>query len=335
MQVNQDFKFEEKHLYGKKRLKNRHYGLRNRNILSIIDILREELEEVFGLADRIEYLVKKKGRLNILSDKVIGLMFFQPSTRTRLSFETAVLRLGGLTTGFADSKVSRAGDKYKETMADTARVIENYFDMAIIRHYENGVPAEFAKYADIPVINAGDGNHEHPTQAMLELYTIRREIGRLDNIKVLIVSGMKDERVIPSFLYGLSKFENIKVYLMAPENLKLNDEIRENLTDYGLDYDDVESIEEVISEVDVIYSCEILEKRCEQKTPESYIINAEKVRMAKKNMIILHPLPRLDELNINVDNLHHAKYFLETKYGLLIRMALLVMIFGREEMLIV
>lgn len=302
-----------------------------RDILSLLNFSREDIEKVFEVADRLEYVVEKRTRLDVLKDKILGTLFFQPSTRTRLSFESAMLRLGGGVTGFADAKVSRAGDKYKETIADTARVIENYVDAVAMRHYDEGVPAEFAKYVEISVINGGDGSNEHPTQGLLDLYTIKKELGRVEGIKMVVVSDMRNERVIPSLLYGLAKFDDVKVYLLAPENLRLREEVFENIKKLKLKYDEIGDIREVVDNIDVIYSNVIKEKRSNTKTPSKYVVNAKKLKNAKKNMIVMHPLPRLDELSEDVDTLPHAKYFKETRYGVITRMALLTLIFGREK----
>jgi len=304
-----------------------------RDILSLLDFSREDIEKVFEVADKLEHIVNQRTRIDILKDKILGTLFFQPSTRTRLSFESAMLRLGGGVTGFADAKVSRAGDKYKESIADTARVIENYVDAVAMRHYEDGMPAEFAKYAEIPVINGGDGSNEHPTQGLLDLYTIKKELGRIDDIEILIVSDMKNERVIPSLLYGLAKFDDVKVHLLSPEEFKLKKEVYDNIKKMKLDYNEINNLEEVIDKVDVIYSNVIREKRGDAPTPDQYVVNAKKLEKAKKDLIVLHPLPRLDELSDDVDFTPHARYFEETKYGVITRMALLTLIFGRENKL--
>jgi len=301
-----------------------------RDILSLLDFSRGDIEKVFEVADRLEYVVKKRTRLDILKDKILGTLFFQPSTRTRLSFESAMLRLGGAVTGFADAKVSRAGDKYKESIADTARVIENYVDAVAMRHYDEGVPAEFAKYVEIPVINGGDGTHEHPTQALLDLYTIKKELGRLDNIEIIMSGDMSFERANHSLLYGFAKFDNVKVHLVCPEDQRLLEEYRVNIDKMSLTYDEPSTITQYIKTADVIYSNGIIRERG-MATPEEYVTNAKKLRDAKKELIVMHPLPRLDELREDVDSTPHARYFEETRYGVITRMALLTLIFGREK----
>jgi len=301
-----------------------------RDILSLLDFSREDIEKVFEVADKLEYVVNERTRLDILKDKVLGTLFFQPSTRTRLSFESAMLRLGGVITGFADAKVSRAGDKYKESIADTARVIENYVDAVAMRHYNEGVPAEFAKYVETPVINGGDGSNEHPTQGLLDLYTIKKELDRLDNIEVIMIGDMSFERVNHSLLYGFAKFDNITVHLVCPEDQRLPKEYRVNLDKMGLTYDEPNAVTQYIKTADVIYSNGIIRERG-MATPEEYVTNAKKLREAKKGLIVMHPLPRLDELREDVDSTPHARYFEEARYGVITRMALLTMIFGREK----
>jgi len=303
----------------------------DRDVLSLLNFSREDIEKVFEVADRLEYVVEKRTRLDVLKDKVLGALFFQPSTRTRLSFESAMLRLGGAVTGFADAKVSRAGDKYKESIADTARVIENYVDVVAIRHYNEGVPAEFAKYAEIPVINAGDGSNEHPTQGLLDLYTIKKELGRIDNIDIIMTGDMRVERAIHSLLYGLAKFDDVIVHLISPEDQRLPQKFKENLDELDLKYDESNNINKFINETDVIYSDGIKQSREDAATPDQYIVNAKKLKTAKKDMIVMHPLPRLDELSRDVDFLPYARYFEETRYGVITRMALLTLLFGREK----
>ena len=302
-----------------------------RDILSLLDFSREDIEKVFEVADKLEHIVNQRTRIDILKDKILGTLFFQPSTRTRLSFESAMLRLGGGVTGFADAKVSRAGDKYKESIADTARVIENYVDAVAMRHYEDGMPAEFAKYAEVPVINGGDGSNEHPTQGLLDLYTIKKELGRIDDIEIVILGDMIVERAIHSLLYGLAKFDDVKVHLVSPENQRLPSEFKKNLNEMNFNYDESNSVYKFIDKADVIYSDGIKQKRGDAPTPDQYVVNAKKLEKAKKDLIVLHPLPRLDELSDDVDFTPHARYFEETKYGVITRMALLTLIFGREN----
>jgi aspartate carbamoyltransferase catalytic subunit len=303
------------------------------DVLGLSEFSRKDIEKVFRVANKLESVVKKRTRIVILKDKILGTLFFQPSTRTRLSFESAMLRLGGVVTGFADAKVSRAGDKYQESMADTAKVIENYVDAVAMRHFQDGATAEFAKHAAIPVINGGDGQNEHPSQGLMDLYTIKKEIGRIDGIDIIITGDMIEERAIHSLLYGLAKFDDVVVHLISPDNLRLPEGFKRNLNAMGLKYDERNSIYGLVENADVIYSDGIKTSKEGAITPDQYIVNAKKLEKAKRDMIVMHPLPRLDELSEDVDLTPHARYFKETMYGVITRMAILTLVFGREEKL--
>jgi aspartate carbamoyltransferase catalytic subunit len=306
---------------------------KGRDILSLFEFTRRDIEKVFKVADKLEPVVKKRTRITILKDKVLGTLFFQPSTRTRLSFESAMLRLGGAVTGFADAKVSRAGDKFQESIADTAKVIENYVDAVAIRHFQDGVAAEFAKHITIPVINGGDGQNEHPTQGLLDLITIKKELGRINGIDIIIIGDMIEERAIHSLLYGLAKFDDVKVHLVSPDNQRLPQAYKKNLNELNLKYDEGNSIYGLVENADVIYSDGIKTSKEGAITPDQYIVDAKKLVKAKRDMIVMHPLPRLDELSEDVDSTPHARYFKETMYGVIARMAVLTLVFGREEKL--
>jgi aspartate carbamoyltransferase catalytic subunit len=304
-----------------------------RDIVSLLDFSRDGIEKVFSVSDSLEYVVKNRTRLELLKDKVMAALFYEASTRTRLSFECAMLRLGGAVTGFADARVSRAGDRFRERLADTARVVENYADVVVIRHHENGAPAEFARHANVPVISGGDGTNEHPTQGLLDLYTVKKELGEIDGKDILISSDMKNERAVHSLLFGLAKFDDVTVYLLAPDDLKLSRHVRESISRQGLRCTDVSDLNQVIGKVDVVYSDTIIQptfNETRRATPDRFILNASKLEKAKDNMIVLHPLPRLDELSDDVDMSPHAKFFEQTKYGVITRMALLCLIFGRS-----
>ena len=302
------------------------FEFEGRSILSILDFSREEIEYVFEIANRIESQYRQKRRSRLCEEEVMAVLFFQPSTRTRLSFETAMQRLGGGVIGFASPEVSRAGDKFQESIADTARVIENYADVAVIRHYEDYVPAEFAKYTKIPVINAGNGHIEHPTQALLDIYTIKREKGQIDGIKVLLLGNM-NWRTMHSFPFGLAKYRGVEIFIMSPEDKEMPEWVIEKFDDLGLNYRKVDSIKDVIEDIDVIYD-ETFGYRTEI-TEEKYRLSLEKLREAKEDLIILHPLPRTDELSPDLDGTPFAKYFVQSYYGLMIRMALLVLVLGK------
>jgi len=304
-------------------------SFKNRDVLSILDLSRKDIECIFATADKLEYLVTKRKRNTILKDKILGSLFFQSSTRTRLSFESAMQRLGGTVIGWAEAKQSRAGDSYQETLADTARVVQSYADVIAMRHPNNGAPEEFAKWAEIPVINGGDGTNEHPTQALLDLYTIKKDKGRIDGLKVLMIGDMVTERVLHSLPYALAKFEDTSVYSLAPKGLRMPKEYRDEFRKLNLHYEEVESMEDVIKDVDVIYSCTVVHNR-HDITKEPYRVTLKKLKSARSDVIVLNPLPRLDELAEDVDDTPYQRYFHQPLNGVIIRMALFALVLGAK-----
>ncbi len=314
-------------------------SLEGRDIISTKDLTREDIHNIFNVTEKFDFVVQNRTKINLLSDKVMASLFFQPSTRTRLSFESAMQRLGGSVIGWADPKVSRAGDAFKETIEDTARMIDLYADIAVIRHFQAGVPAKFAEYVDIPVINGGDGHgaySEHPTQALGDIYTIWREKGKVDGLTIAMIGDLTG-RVQHSLGYALALYDDVKVYLISPRELALPVEVEEILNKMGLDYEEVSGLEDVIGEVDVIHltgvrsttihSASVME---EKGTKDPYRLYADKLKGAKKDLIILHPLPRIDELNTDLDDTPYNKYFVEAYNCLIVRMALISMILGKE-----
>lgn len=314
-----------------------------RHVISVKDFSREEIEDLFGVAEKMESIVAERRGIDLLKGKVLATLFFQPSTRTRLSFETAMQRLGGAVIGFASPEVSRAGDQYKETLADTARTINGYADVVVMRHFQTGAPAEYAKYSTVPVINGGDGFGEgskHPTQALIDFYAIKKLRGKIDGLKMLMIGDMR-YRCTHSMGFLAAKFDDVKLYLLVPEKagvLKTEGVVpestwlppkdEEEFKRLGLDYERVSSIEEVIGEVDVI-SCQGVVKSRSEKTPDEYRITKDKLKNAKKDLIVMHPLPRLDELDTDVDDTPYAKYFMEAHGGVPLRMALLALVLGK------
>ena len=315
--------------------------LEGRDILSLKDFSREEIEFIFETAKKKEPIARS--RSDILRDKVLGSLFFQSSTRTRLSHETAMLRLGGSVTGWAEGSLSRAGDYMRETLADTARTVQSYVDVVVMRHPQDGAPAIFAEYADIPVINAGDGRNEHPTQALLDLYTIWKERGKIDGLKVAIIGFMAD-RVFHSFAYGLAKFDDIQLYLMCPEETRWPAFDRE-LEKLRLNFEYSERLEDIISELDVInivtsglVTTTIFDLSeygkiwtTTKRSPPQYKLTLDKLKKGKKDLMVLHCLPRHDEVPTEIDNTPYAKYFIQPYNGLVTRMALLALVLGRTS----
>lgn len=295
-----------------------------RNILSMNDLSRTEVGHLLNVADEMEDALRLGERLNILEGRIMAALFFQPSTRTRLSFETAMLRLGGQVMGFSDIAQSRSGACWGEALRDTASVLDGYADVIVIRHPRVGAVREFANFAHTPVVNAGDGigaGAEHPTQALLDLYTIRKEFGTLDGLKVLIVGGLH-QRAARSLMLGLGKFRDVTLYLACPDRYWLTPQEQEALQSAGVSIERVEAVEDAIHEVDVIYHNGMSEDS-EEYVPENLKLTAAKLQAAQDHLIVMHPLPRAEEISYEVDDTHHARYIQQAWNGIPLRMALL------------
>lgn len=280
---------------------------------------------IFSLADNLE---KKKD--NSLHGKIMASLFYEPSTRTRFSFESAMLRLGGNVITTENAKEFSSAAK-GETLEDSIRVINNYADVIVLRHFEKGSAEKASLVSRIPVINAGDGTGQHPTQALLDLYTIKREIGRLDDITVALVGDLKHGRTIRSLAYLFGKYKGIKIYLVSPKGLRIGDDIKQYLDRHKITYLELEDLNTVIEEIDVLYQTRIQKERFQTvkeyaKFKGCYQVDTVLVSKMKRKSIIMHPLPRVDEILTEVDSSSKAVYFKQTKYGLLIRMALLKML---------
>lgn len=297
-----------------------------KHILSLRDFNRNQVEELFKISEEMQPIAYQKRKVDLLKERVMAVLFFQPSTRTRLSFETAMIRLGGSVIGFADIEQSRAGGVTRESIKDTARVIQSYVDVVVIRESKDFAAAEFAKYSNIPVINGGDGENEHPTQGLLDLYTIQKELGHIDDIKILVWGRMKF-RAVHSLLYGLSKFKNVDVYLYSTEEGKLPGHFSKDYEKLGLVCTELKNYKDVMGEVDVFYVNPVIKGRS-AATGKDFILDREKLKMAKKEAIVMHALPRTDELSEDIDETPNAKYFIQSFYGLVMRMALLKYIFS-------
>lgn len=303
-----------------------------RDVISMLDFSRQDLEELFSLALVFEKYAHSK--VNILEDKILALAFFEPSTRTRLSFETAMLRLGGRVIGFTSEEATSIAKG--ETFADTIRMLDIYADAIVVRHYLEGAAKYAAEIAEHPVINAGDGTQNHPTQAMLDLYTIWRELGEIDGVSIGILGDLKYARTVKSLIEGLTLFRPSKIYLISPPSLRPRKEILQILDSAGLRYEFAENLDEVIQDLDVLYVVRIQKERFPdvveyERVRGSYRVTLETLRKAKDTLIILHPLPRVDEISPDVDSTKYARYFKQAAYGVPIRMALLTLIFGRED----
>ena len=310
-----------------------------RDILSLKDFGREEYFRIFEVADRLAPFARDRRNTDLLAHKSLVTAFYQPSTRTRLAHEAAMHRLGGHVLGFSDAKMTRAGDFYQESIKDTVRMLEFYGDAIVMRHFQQGAPHEAAKWASIPVINAGDGWGEHPTQVLTDLYTILGEKGRLDGLKFLLIGDMR-MRTMHSISYAMTQFD-IEAFYVSPPDMSLTDEFKEEITALNLNFREIEHVEEAIEEVDVIYMEPVVQpdyttSRDERTgdvgmTPANYKVTKELMRKAKQDSIILHSLPRMDELPVEVDDTKHARYWIEAYNGVVVRMALLALILGAME----
>jgi aspartate carbamoyltransferase catalytic subunit len=310
-----------------------------RDILSLKDFGREEYFRIFEVADRLAPFARDRRNTDLLAHKTLVTAFYQPSTRTRLAHEAAMHRLGGHVLGFSDAKMTRAGDFYQESIKDTVRMLEFYGDALVMRHFQQGAPHEAAKWASIPVINAGDGWGEHPTQVLTDLYTILGEKGRLDGLKFLLIGDMR-MRTMHSISYAMTQFD-IDAFYISPPDMSLTDEFKEEITALNLNFREIEHVEEAISEVDVIYMEPVVQpdytKSRDERTgevgmtPANYKVTKDLMRNAKQDAIILHSLPRMDELPVEVDDTRHARYWIEAYNGVVVRMALLALILGAME----
>jgi len=310
-----------------------------RDILSLKGFERSEFFRVFEAADRLAPIARDRKRSDLLKEKTLVTAFYQPSTRTRLAHEAAMLRLGGAVTGFSDAKMTRAGDFYQESIKDTVHMLEYYGDVIVMRHFQQGAPAEAARWASIPVINAGDGWGEHPTQVLTDLYTIWKEKGRLDGLNFLLIGDMR-MRTMHSMSYAMSQFDIFATYVAPPE-MSLTPEFKKELDELNLNYKELPHVEKAIAEADVVYMEPVVQpdytkSRDERQgdvglTPANYKVTRALMRKAKPDAIILHSLPRMDELLEEVDHTRHARYWEEAFNGVVVRMALLALVLGGME----
>jgi aspartate carbamoyltransferase catalytic subunit len=310
-----------------------------RDILSLKGFERNEFFHVFEVADALEPIARERQNSDLLADKTLVTAFYQPSTRTRLAHEAAMHRLGGHVLGFSDAKNTRAGDFYQESIKDTVHMLEFYGDALVMRHFQQGAPQEAAKWASIPVINAGDGWGEHPTQVLTDLYTVQSQTGSIDG-KTFVCIGDHRMRTMHSIGYALSQFD-AEMVILAPEEMSPTKEFLAELDELGTSWRIVDHIDEVIAEADVIYMEPVVQpdytlSRDEVpddygKTPANYQITRDVMKRAKGDSIILHSLPRMDELLEEVDNLKHARYWQEAFNGVVMRMALLTLVLGGME----
>ena len=301
-----------------------------RDILSMKDFAREELELLFATADRLTEM-KYREKVALGEGRILGIMFFEPSTRTRLSFESAMASIGGTSIGFSETRTTSM--EKGESLADTVRVVEANSDILVLRHPMEGSARFAAEIATKPIISGGAGTEEHPTQAMLDLYTILKEKGRIDGLRIAIVGDLRFGRTVYSLIYGLAKY-NVKIDLVAPGGLKIRTEATHDLgggKSVSVDIIEHEDLQKILPELDVIYMTRIQKERFPdeqefEKVRGSYFIDAEHVRLMKSDAILMHPLPRIDEIRHDVDAMPQARYFKQMQYGRIVRAALLSLI---------
>jgi aspartate carbamoyltransferase catalytic subunit len=303
---------------------------KGRDIASIKDFTRKEIDYILKIASTMESIAKSGS--DMLRGKILATLFFEPSTRTRLSFEAAMNKLGGTTIGFAEPKV--AAIKKGENLADTIRVVEKYADVLVLRHPLEGAAKLAAEFAEVPVINAGSGAEEHPTQALLDLYTILKEKGKIDGLNITLMGDLRYGRTVHSLAYALSLYK-VKLFLVSPELLRMRKEVSDAIRK-KIKIAEETAIEDVLPETDVLYVTRIQEERFPDpaefvKVRGTYKIGVETLKNVKKDMIIMHPLPRVDEIDHEVDNTPHARYFQQVWNGIVTRMALLALILGAIE----
>ena len=304
-----------------------------RSLISILDFSVEELDQLIATAEDIAAHPEKYW--DACKHKKLATLFFEPSTRTRLSFEAAMLELGGSVLGFSEAGSSSAAKG--ESVADTAKTVSNYADIIAMRHPKEGAPYVASRAATIPVINAGDGSHQHPTQTLADLLTIHRELGRLDNMVIGLCGDLKYGRTVHSLIEAMSRYEGISFVLISPKELMLPDFVRVGMLDkHHIPYTEVTSLEGAIAQLDVLYMTRIQRERFDdpaeyERLKDSYVLTAEKMEATKETMAVLHPLPRVNEISVKVDDDPRAAYFRQTHNGKLMRMALILKLLGEAK----
>lgn len=301
-----------------------------KHLIDPMDLTVQEIDQLIALAGDI--LENKTKYQDVCAHKSLATLFFEPSTRTRLSFEAAMLELGGNVLGFSSANSSSASKG--ESVSDTVRVVGEYADIIAMRHPKEGAPFVAAQKVHVPVINAGDGGHNHPTQTLTDLMTIFQEKGRLDNLTVGLCGDLKFGRTVHSLIKAMTRYENIKFVMISPEELKLPDYIvKDVLEKSGADYKEVSNMEEVMPELDILYMTRVQKERFfnEQdyiRLKDSFILDVDKLVNAKEDLCIMHPLPRVNEIATKVDDDPRACYFKQARYGKFIRMALIMTMLG-------
>ena len=307
--------------------------MKSRHLINPMDLSVDELDEIFTLAHQI--IANPNEFSNCCNGKILATLFYEPSTRTRFSFEAAMMRLGGKILGFSEPNSSSAAKG--ETLADTIKMVSIYSDIIAMRHPKEGSAKVASMYSTVPVINAGDGGHHHPTQTLTDLLTIKSLKGTLHNHVIGICGDLKYGRTVQSLITAMSRYENIKFVLISPKELRIPQYIRQEVLDKNnIEYCEVEKIEEVIESLDILYMTRIQKERFFNedeylRLKDSYILDARKMDRAKKDMIVMHPLPRVNEIDIEVDKDVRAAYFKQAEFGMYVRMALIAKLLGVVE----
>ncbi|CDA68705.1 MAG: aspartate carbamoyltransferase [Lachnospiraceae bacterium] len=303
-----------------------------RHLMSPLDFSVEELDKLFDLAEDIEASPEKYA--HACDGKVLATCFYEPSTRTRLSFESAMIHLGGKVLGFSDAANSSASKG--ESVSDTIRVISCFADICAMRHPKEGAPMVAAEKSGIPVINAGDGGHQHPTQTLTDLLTIRSLKHRLDNMTIGLCGDLKFGRTVHSLIRALVRYENVRFIFISPEELRVPDYITDMLKEKNIPYEEVIRLENVMPSLDILYMTRVQKERFFNeedyvRLKDFYILDKAKMEYARPDMLILHPLPRVNEISVEIDDDPRAAYFKQVQYGVYVRMALILTLLGKGE----
>lgn len=303
-----------------------------KDIISVKQFNRKDLEYIFGVAHEMRGMVERVGTFDLLKGKILANLFYEPSTRTSSSFTAAMERLGGSVIPINEVKYSSVSKG--ESLPDTVRTLECYADVIVLRHPETGSAEIAAKAAKKPIINAGDGIGEHPTQALLDAFTIMEELGRLDNVNVTMLGDLKYGRTVHSLARLLSMFTNIKLNYVSPEILKMPKEVMDEIKEKNVLQTEFDSLEKILPDTDVLYVTRVQKERFEdpadyENVKDAYVIDSKMMKLAKEKMIVMHPLPRVNEISMDVDDDPRAAYFRQMEYGLYVRMALMAMVLGK------
>ncbi|MBT9831356.1 aspartate carbamoyltransferase [Clostridium baratii] len=304
--------------------------LKNRHLIDPMDFTVDQLEEIFELAHQI--IKNPKEYAKVCDGKILATLFYEPSTRTRFSFESAMMRLGGNILGFSEPNSSSASKG--ESLADTIKMVSIYSDIIAMRHPKEGAAKVASLYSSVPIINAGDGGHQHPTQTLTDLLTIKSLKEGLENHTIGICGDLKFGRTVHSLIKAMGRYKGNKFILISPKELQIPDYIRDEvLRKNNIEFREVEKLEDVIEELDILYMTRIQKERFFNeeeylRLKDSYILDKEKMNFAKKDMIVMHPLPRVNEISVEIDNDDRAAYFKQAEYGMYVRMALICRLLG-------